>query len=398
MKIVELNAVPYGATGRIAKQISAFAIEHGHESVFVCSWSKHKKKPADANEWVMPSFFSRATHMGLSTLFGGDGFHSRHATKKFLKKLDEYKPDILHLHIMHSYFFNVPLLFDYVKKHDIKVVWTFHDCWALTAQCPHFVSINCEKWQTGCSRCPMQKQYSLFPTDSAERSYRALKESISGVKSMTLVPCSEWAAGFISRSMFQSYPVRVINNGIDRNVFHPTPSDFREKYHCEDKIVVLGVAFQWLYRKGLDVFQELAEKLPPDYAIVMVGTDEKTDSQLPERIISIHRTKDPYELAAIYSAADMFVNPTREDTYPTVNIESLACGTPVITFRTGGSPEIIDESCGAVVECGDTEGLYREILRVGTERPYPESACLKRAENFDLNEKYAEYLDLFQSL
>lgn len=397
MRIIELNAVPYGATGRIAKQIAEVANECGHEAVFAYSWTKDRRYNSQKNEWVIIPFFSRLTHLVTSKLVGLDGFHSKIATKMFLRKMDEFKPDIIHLHIMHSYFLNLPLLFEYIKNHDISVFWTFQDCWALTGQCPHFVLAKCDKWERGCNHCPLQKEYSLLPVDSARKEWNLKKHCISGIKDMTIVPTSEWVADFTKRSMFADYPIHVINNGIDLDIFKPTYGSFRKRYKCENKKIVLGVAFVWFYRKGLDVFISLAKLLPEDYVLVMVGTDLNVDKELPENIISIHRTKDQRELAEIYTAADVFINPTREDTYPTVNMECLACGTPVITFNTGGSPESVDDTCGSVVECDDIESMYKEIIRVCTDRPYSRDACLNRAKGFNLKNKYLEYIRLFES-
>ena len=203
-----------------------------------------------------------------------------------------------------------------------------------------------------------------------------------------------------TKSALRSYNVdqyiNVIPNGIDLSVFKPTESNFREKYYVKDKFVILGVAFGWGKRKGLDVFIELSKRLDKNFQIVLVGTDENLDKQLPENIISIHRTQNQIELAEIYSAADLFVNPTREDTFPTVNIESLACGTPIVTFRTGGSPDVIDKTCGSVVDKNDVDGIEKEIIRIKEQKPYSKEACLKRASNFDKSVKFAEYIDLYK--
>ena len=363
MRIVELNAVPYGATGRIAKQISEVANECGHEAVFAYSWTKDRRYNSQKNEWVVTPFFSRLIHLVSSKLVGLDGFHSKITTRSFLRRLDVFKPDIVHLHIMHSYFLNLPLLFQYIKEHDITVFWTFQDCWALTGQCPHFVLAKCNKWETGCNHCPLQKEYSLLPVDSAKKEWNLKKECISGIKNMTIVPTSEWVAEFTKRSMFANYQIHVINNGIDLDVFKPTVGPFRELHKCEHKKIVLGVAFVWFYRKGLDVFKSLAKMLPEDYVLVMVGTDSNVDKDLPENIISIHRTKDQRELAEIYTAADIFFNPTYEDNYPTVNLEAEACGTPVITYDTGGSAETIHNPESIAVKTGDIEAVRDYITK-----------------------------------
>ena len=220
----------------------------------------------------------------------------------------------------------------------------------------------------------------------------------TGVPDMTLVTPSQWLADLVKRSFLSEYPVEVIPNGIDLNVFKPRASDFRRRYHIpEGKNILLGVAFGWGERKGLDVFLELAKRLDgAKYQIVLVGTDDSVDKQLPESIISIHRTENQQQLAVIYTAADLFVNPTREENYPTVNMESIACGTPVLTFRTGGSPEIVSPDTGSVVDCDDVDSLEKEIVRICQTKPYTEERCLNRAAEFDQFRRFKEYIRLYE--
>ena len=216
---------------------------------------------------------------------------------------------------------------------------------------------------------------------------------------MTIVTPSEWLASLVKESYLKDYPVKVINNGIDLNIFKPTESDFIKKYALENKYIVLGVAFGWGRRKGLDVFIELAKRLDEEkYKIVLAGTDDNVDKLLPDNIISIHRTQNQTELAEIYTAADVFANPTREENYPTVNMEALACGTPVVTFNTGGSPEMLDETCGAAVAKDDNDAMYNEIIRICEKKPYSMEACIKKAKGFDKNEKFGEYIRLYEVL
>ena len=229
--------------------------------------------------------------------------------------------------------------------------------------------------------------------------YRLKKKWFTGVENMTIVTPSEWLAGLVKESYLRDYPVKVINNGIDLSVFKPTESDFRKKYALENEYIVLGVAFGWGKRKGLDVFIELAKRLDKEkYKIVLVGTDDNVDRLLPENIISIHRTQNQTELAEIYTAADVFANPTREEAFGLVNIEALACGTPGVTFETGGSPECFNETCGAVVAKNNIGTMYNEIIRICETQPYSEDACINRANNFDKNEKFKEYVALYGTL
>ena len=395
MKIFEINSVPYGSTARIMLGIADLAQQNGCEVGMAAGYSYHPLREIQGRYMQVGTALGKEFHTLASRFTGLNGVYSRLATRRLLKKIDRFAPDILHLHNLHGWYLNLPMLFRYIKKRRVRVVWTLHDCWAFTGHCPHFDMIGCDKWRTGCSRCPAHREYPKTYIDRSATMYKRKKDWFTGVEDMTIVTPSRWLSDLVRQSFLGAYPVRVINNGIDLSVFRPVTSDFRAKYHCEDKRIILGVSFGWGEKKGLDVFRMLAKRLPEDYQIVLVGTDEATDKILPPEILSIHRTQDQAELAGIYAAADLFVNPTREENFPTVNIEALACGTPVLTFATGGSPEIIDGTCGASVAKNDADALEREILRICTERPYPAEACRKRAEQYDAREKFAEYLSLY---
>lgn len=397
MKILFLNAIPYGSTGKIVDGISDVAKKEGHTTLTYLSWTKKYRK-SDRDDVIVGSFFGKLSHIIRGRLTGKNGLYSKRDTKRLLKVLDSYKPDVINLHILHCWCINLPMLFDYIKRNNIKVVWTFHDCWAFTGQCPHFIMAGCDKWKTGCYECPQYKEYPMAYVDKTEKMYKLKKEWFTGVNDMTIVTPSLWLADLVKESFLKEYSTKVINNGIDLNIFKPTVGDFKEKYSLDGKKIVLGVAFDWGKRKGLDVFLELAKRLPNDYQIVLVGTNDEIDKTLPKNIISIHRTQSQRELAEIYSASDVFVNATREDTFPTVNMESLACGAPIVTFKTGGSPEIIDSSCGIVVDVNDIDAMEREIIRVCKEQPYTREAILERAKKYDKNDKFNEYVKLFKEL
>ncbi len=393
MKVAYINAVPYGSTGKIMFSLADIMQQEGNGTICTTGYSWRKCMRED---YIMTSnIFEKYLHTLLSKYTGKIGFFSHVATWRLLRKFDEFKPDILHLHNLHGWFVNLPMLFKFIKKHDIKVVWTLHDCWSFTGHCPHFDMIGCNKWESGCYDCPQYKSYPQSCIDNSNFMYYHKKNWFKGVKNMTLVTPSKWLESMTKRSFLRDYSIKVINNGIDLNVFKPTQNNFKKQYNCESKYLLLGVALGWDERKGLDVFVELSKRLSDEYKIVLVGTNEKNDKALPKNIISIHSTENQVELAKIYSASDLFVNPTREENYPTVNMESLACGTPVLTFNTGGSPEIIDSSCGSVVEKNNIDALEREIIRICKTMPYSKEACLKKAENFDINKRLKEYIDLY---
>lgn len=398
--VVEINTSDYGSTGNIMLQIADCGEKNGFSVYTVSRKWKGKQTPKHAKHLYVGSFFENGLHHFLSRLTGLEGHFTAFGTARLIRRLRKLKPDVIHLHNLHSWYINLPMLFRYIKKENIPVVWTLHDCWAFTGHCPYFDMAGCDKWKTDCRGCSLHRRYPESLTDNAGRMHRRKKKWFCGVKSLTVVTPSEWLAGLVKQSYLGGYPVRVIRNGIDLSVFKPTDSDFRAKHGIpEGCFLLLGVAFDWEVRKGLDVFAELYRRLDSaQYRIVLVGTNDEVDRSLPEGILTVHRTQNPTELAEIYTAADLFVNPTREENYPTVNMEALACGTPVVTFRTGGSPEIPDETCGSVIPKDDVDALEREIVRIRTDKPYSPEACLKRAQGFDRKEKYKEYIGLYETI
>ena len=404
MKIAEINMLSYGSTGKIMFQIADAARRQGHivRTFSALPYSKQKKqnKCEIKDNYNFGSYRENFIHYYLGIIFGANGMFSRRGTKKLINELKQFDPDIIHLHNLHSFCVNMPLLFRYIKQSRVKVVWTLHDCWAFTGKCAHFDLIGCEKWKTGCHNCKNLRAYPRSIIDTSRKMYKKKKQWFCGAENMVLVTPSVWLGNLVKQSFLKGYPVKVINNGIDLEIFRPTESDFRKKHQIsENKKIVLGVAFGWGERKGLDVFVELSKRLDNEqYQIVLVGTDDNTDKLLPDNVISIHRTQNQKELAEIYSAADVFVNPTREEVFGLVNVEALACGTPVITFNTGGSPEIPDKDSGVVVEKSALDAMYKEIVRICTEKPFSEEQCLKRARQFDMNAKYKEYIDLFSGI
>lgn len=390
MKIVQLNVTcGVGSTGKICLAVSRLLNERGVENYILFSEEEsdyeYGIKYADKLSIKLEALKSR--------VFGNYGFNSKTLTKKLIAKLDEIQPDIVHLHNLHGHGCNLEILFTYFKEKNIKLYWTFHDCWAFTGYCPHFDMVSCDKWQTQCQACPQKGAYSFF-FDNSSKLYSKKKALFSGLD-LTIITPSQWLKGLVKKSFLKDYEVLVINNGIDLDIFKPSESDFRENHGIKDEFLILGVAFNWDERKGIDVFSDLARTLPKDCRIVLVGTNENTRQHLPDNVITIDRTENQQELAEIYTACDLFVNATREDTFPTVNIESLACGTPVLTFKTGGSPEIIDETCGMSVAKNDADALREAILKIKDTRPFTEEACLKKSAEYQKEDKFKEYTKIY---
>lgn len=391
MKIVQINSVANkGSTGKICRAISEIMNGEKIENYILYTAGKSDRaqdiKVADEKYTRMQALKSR--------VFGNYGFNSGKTTRIMINELEKIKPDIVHLHNIHGHDCNLTTLFSWFRENKTKVIWTFHDCWAFTGYCPNFDMAGCEKWETGCEKCVQRKCYSWF-FDRSKTLYDRKKALFEGTD-LTVVTPSEWLAEKVRKSFLKNFPVTVINNGIDLETFSFTPSDFRQKYNIpEDKKIILGVSMFWDERKGIDVFLKLAKSLGKKYQTVLVGSVPAGIS-LPTEIISIKRTENQKGLAKIYSAADVFLNPTREDNFPTVNIEALACSVPVVTFKVGGSPEILDKTCGTAVEKDDIAALEKETVRVLEDKPYSREACRARAENFSKDKKLREYITLYK--
>ena len=386
MIIVEVNSYNYGSTGTIMRSIASSARKKGN-TVFLCypkrrtSFLRYEKNDI----WIGNILF-RNIWLFLSERFPLTRFAHYFETIKFVSKLKSLHPDVIHIHNLHSSYLNIPIFFKYLANCDAKIVWTLHDCWSFTGHCPHFEHISCYKWEDGCHACKLYKEYPYSSFDNSSYMYALKKDYFTKVKNLTIVTPSRWLLNYVKRSFLKGYPIEVINNGIDLSRFHG----------IGERVLLLGVSMVWDNEKGLDVFIDLANRLPyENYSIVLVGTDEEVDEYLPSNIISIHRTNSIEELIEIYSAADVFVNPTRIDTVPTVNIEALACGTPVITFNTGGSPEVIDEKSGLVTESKTVESTLNAICKIGRKTSHIEECCVRRSQQFSLERMADKYIAIF---
>ena len=336
-RILFINSVCNGSTGTICKNLYKAAVEAGHKC---CIAYGRGEAPKGFNTIKIGNKFDVYLHILKARLFDASGFGSKHVTKEFIKKIDEFKPDIIHLHNIHGYYVNIEILFKYLKEHpEIKKIWTLHDCWAFTGHCPHFEYEKCEQWKNECKKCVRRNEYPKSLVDKCNRNYWLKKSSFTNVDNLMLVSPSNWLMNLIKDSFFKEYPIEVINNGVDTSIFKHTESNIKERYGIKNKKVILGVASVWDKKKGLDTFIELSKQLDNEYQIVLIGLTKKQIKKLPSNIIGITRTEKVEELVKWYSVAEVFFNPTLEDNYPTVNLEAIACETPVVTFNTGGSPE-----------------------------------------------------------
>ena len=368
MRILLINEVlGTTSTGKISAQIAEQLEMEGNEvKVAFGRWASVPEK-YKRFAYYIGSDVAVKMHGILTRLFDAQGLGSRRATKKFVEWAQKYNPDLLWLHNIHGYYINYPILFNWIKSRPkMKVQWTLHDCWAFTGHCVYFTRVGCDKWKTGCQNCPQKKEYpASIGLDGSRKNYEKKKLAFTGIKGMTLITPSKWLADLTRHSFLKDYPVKVSYNEIDRTIFKPTKSDFREKHELIGKRIVLGVSNAWLEpRKGLKDFYELRKILDKNYVIVLVGLPDEMIEDLPEGIIGIKKIANSHELAGLYSTADVLVNPTYEDNYPTVNLEAEACGCPVITYDVGGSRETIKAPRSLAIKVGDIDELCTNIKNV----------------------------------
>ncbi|MBR1876532.1 MAG: glycosyltransferase [Lachnospiraceae bacterium] len=389
-RVLFINSiVGTGSTGRIIAGLCRVLKENGADAL-VCYGRGGAPKEPDTYR-IGPDLDVYA-HGLISRITDKHGLYSKGVTKRLIEKIEEYSPELIHLHNLHGYYLNYEILMRYLKTKNVPIIWTLHDCWAFTGHCTHFEYIKCDRYKSGCHDCMQLAEYprSLL-MDASKSNYSVKKEVFTGFEEMQIVTPSRWLKEKVSESFLRDYPAEVIPTGIDLNTFKPTESDIRERYGIKDRILILGAANPWRDRKGLDDFISLASKLPEEYAIAMIGLKKKQLKLLPENVIAMEKTDSVQEMAQWYTAADMYVNLTREDTFPTTNLESLACGTPVITYKAGGSPESLDETCGRVVPVDDLEGVIQKIKELGHKTSGLTEASLKRARVYDKDIRFKEY-------
>lgn len=356
MRVLLINEVcGTTSTGRIVCELADRMTEQGHTCKVAYGrfgdvpekWQQYAVRIG--NDWDVK------LHALQTRLLDQCGFGSHVPTRKFLDWAEKFDPDMVWLHNLHGYYINVEQLFTWIKhRPQMQVKWTLHDCWSFTGHCTHFSAIGCEQWKTGCKHCPQLREYpKCYGVSNVGKNYARKKAAFTGVQNMTIITPSQWLADLVGQSFLKEYPVEVHYNTVDTSIFKPTPSDFRVRYGLQNKKIILGVANVWNARKGLGDFVTLSEMLREEWTVVLVGISKKQREKLPTTIVALPKTNSAMELAQIYTAADVFLNPTYEDTYPTVNLEAEACGTRVITYRTGGAPETIKRPDSVAVKAGN---------------------------------------------
>ncbi|MBV5338555.1 MAG: glycosyltransferase [Deltaproteobacteria bacterium] len=395
--VVEGNT---GSTGTIAEAIGVLAMNQGWESYIAYGRYPRASK---SNLIKIGNNIDLILHGIKTRLFDRHGYASKKATKALILKIDSIKPDIIHLHHLHGYYINIKLLFDYLLRSNVPIVWTFHDCWSFTGHCAYFDYIGCEKWKTECNRCPQKKEYpASFLFDRSRENYYNKKDLFNSVPNLTIVTVSNWLEELVKCSFLKRNKIITIHNGIDINVFKQKNNKEETKalYNVQKKFLILGVASPWCKRKGLSEIIEMSKYLKSDEVIILVGLNKRQIERLPNNIVGLLKTENKQELVDLYSAADVFINPTLEDNFPTTNIEALACGTPVITYNTGGSPEAISSQTGIVVEKSSIKGLLNAIEKIKiSDAKQLENSCRERAiEKYSKDKQFLKYFELYLNL
>ena len=395
-KLIQINTVCNGSTGNIMRQIQIAAMEKGYETI---SFYGRRKGYADLSCERFGSFWGFWSHVIWNTITDKQGLFSYIATKKMIKRLQEECPDIIHLHNLHGYYLNYPLLYKYLREeYKGKIVWTLHDCWPITGHCPYFVIAQCDKWKTKCGKCPNKGSYPIsWFMDSSKSNYELKKKMFSGFENMTIICPSKWMQDIVKNSFLKDNKSVVVSNGIDLEVFYPRKTEnLLKKYNIpKDKKVVLGVASIWEERKGLGVFINLAKELDENYVIVLVGLGKAQKKKILPNIIGIERTENKDELAEIYSRADVFLNPSEEESFSLVTIEAMACGTPVVALDSSAVKELVKDVNGVVLHKPTIEEYKQAILKCEKKKGYAKE-IIESVQKYSLKNMTDAILELYE--
>lgn len=394
MRVYSINSFGNLSTGTIAVDIARLLNRTGHQARLAYARGKAVE---DISSYRIGSAADLYFHAGLSRITDRTGSFSTHSTHALLRDIQAFQPDIIHLHNLHGYYLNYNVLFHYLQRSRIPVVWTLHDCWSYTGHCCYYSRNNCQKWKNECRDCQYLGSYPASIVDHSRQNYHRKRELFCSLKNMVLVPVSYWLENELKKSFLRKIPSVVIQNGIDLDVFKPTSSEFRKRHGLERAVIILGVASTWDERKGLQDFIELSKIISPPLQIVLVGLNDRQLRQLPENVIGMPRTSSVQELVELYSTADVYVNASVEETFGLPTVEAMACGTPSIVYRATALPEVISPGNGFVVEPHDVLGVKNKVLELLDKMPTADSlrGCSRQ---YDKNVKYEAYLQLYMQI
>lgn len=399
MKVLEINSGNFGSTGNIMLDIAKEANRQGIDVTVAYPKSRTSDKKKVDKAISTGGIVDHNLHRLFATITGKNGLYSKRATQKFIKKVEELNPDIIHLHNIHNFYLYIPFLIKYIRENNKKVIWTFHDCWPFTGKCVHYSLNKCNLWKTGCHDCSQIRDYPEAIVDITREMWKLKKEWFACIDNLTIITPSKWLENQVKESFLGNKRIETIYNGVDINKFQYRKNKIKEQYGIPDNMyLILGVAFDWGIRKGLDVFNMLSERIPSNkYKILLVGVTDEVKTNVNPSIITVRRTQSQEELSEFYSAADIFFNPTREEVFGLVNIEALACGTPGITFNSGGSPECYDKLSGEIVE-DNIDVIVENIISICETKRFNSLDCIKRSKKFDKSLMVKHYIDLYKEI
>lgn len=406
-KLLQINVTAnWGSTGKIAEQIGQCALSHGWESLI--AYGRYSN-PSKSKLIKVGGKLDTYLHYGEQTVFDNEGLCSRSATRELVRQIEEIKPDVVHLHNIHDHYLNYRILFEYLNQTNIKVVWTFHDFWPVTGHCMHFVSKDCHRYEIECHNCPMQRVFPKTLMDRSRKNYQLKKQLFTACKNLTIVPVSEWVGEMTRKSFLKSKPIRVIHNGIDINVFKPTklqnlsePSEqlltFQDQ--TQGKFVIMSVASQWAFDKGLDDYKRISTLLKDDEVIVLVGVSDEIKKSLPRNIIGINRTSNTTELATLYTHADVITILSLAETFGLTVVEGYACGTPAVVYDNTAPPSLIIPETGFVVENANWRAAYNAIqqIKLNGKQHFSESCISLARSEYDKDKCFEKYVSLYEKL
>lgn len=394
MKVLQINSFGNLSTGQMAINIYRTLVDYGYKGMIAYARNTvesdiPKIKISSNIEIIIDGVFTRLTDRA--------GFFSKRATTNLIKEIELYQPDIIHLHNMHGYYLNIELLFTYLETSGTPVIWTLHDCWAITGHCCHFDAIGCNKWRSRCCSCPQKSSYpTSFLKDNSLNNYLKKQKLFTGLHNITIVTVSKWLEDIVNSSFMKKLPVISIYNGIDLKIFRPIDSRFKIERGISDKKIILGVASTWAPNKRMCDFIALSNLINDDYIIVMIGLNKKQISRLPPNIIGIERTKTINELVQIYSSADVFFNSSIEEAFGLPTVEAMACGTPAIVYNCTALPELVPDGCGAIVSPKNVSQVWQVIKNICENHHYSQNKLMQNAINFDRNIQFQKYIELYR--
>jgi len=401
MKVMQINAVyASGSTGSIVSDIHTLSIENGIDSYIAYSTSPLARNEI-VNGYQIGNTFGKKIHALLGRINGKQAYFSKIATWHLLKYIETVKPDIVHLHNLHSNFIYLNMLLDYLAKKRIKTVITLHDCWFYTGGCFHYSSARCDGWLKECGHCPKKnKDTPALFCDASKKILKDKKKYLSGIDDLTIVGVSEWISHEAKKTFLGYKKIITIHNGIDTDFFRPSHSDFRIRNGIgNEKFMILGIANKWLLPINQTLLTAMIDFLNEDMVFVMIGCTERQRQILPEKIKAFPFISDRSELRNIYSACDVFTNCTWEESLSLVNVEAQACGTPAVTYSDTGVYETVDGMSGFKVRNGDIKEFLNAVQTVKNKKKQSYSKKCREfvIKEFNKGTNYKKYLELYKN-